>query len=79
MTVRRIQTAMTLPKGKRAPELKKRQLGTAQRPPTSGSACRNRNLRVQRQQISEGAAFLMPISALHSHKKADGSYEKIRA
>lgn len=49
MTVRKIQTAMTLPKGKRAPELKKRQLGTAQRPPTSGSACRN--LRVQRRRI----------------------------
>ena len=32
---------MTLPKGKRAPELKKRQLGTAQRPPKSGNACRN--------------------------------------
>lgn len=31
---------------------------------------------MQRQQISEGAAILMPISALHSHKKADGSYEK---
>ena len=49
MTVRRMQTAMTLPKGKRAPELKKRQLGTAQRPPTSGNACRN--LRVQRRRI----------------------------
>ena len=40
---------MTLPKGKRAPELKKRQLRTAQRPPTSGNACRN--LRVQRRRI----------------------------
>jgi len=67
MTVRRIQTAMTLPEGKRAPELKKQQLGTAQRPPTSGNACRN--LRVQRQQIPEGATILTPVSALHSHKK----------
>ena len=41
---------MTLPKGKRAPELKKRQLGTAQRPPTSGSACRNS--RVKRRRIA---------------------------
>lgn len=49
MTVRKIQTAMTLPKGKRAPELKKRQLGTAQRPPTSESA--RRNLRMQRRRI----------------------------
>lgn len=39
---------MTLPKGKRAPEFL--QLGTAQRPPTSGSACRN--LRVQRRRIA---------------------------
>ena len=41
MTVRRKQTATILPQGKGAPELIKRQLGTAQRPPTSGSACRN--------------------------------------